>query len=135
MSFCGGNVHPGRGCCGPQEGVGLHRALGDKPNLAWALTNLAYRLSAAGKAADGATAERESRDIYKNLAKADPRTYQPQWAEAAFLLGTWLKQANQLPEARTAAQEAVDQFTILAAANPAYDARLSDAENLRASLG
>lgn len=66
---------------------------------------------------------------------ADPRTYQPQWAEAAFLLGTWLKQANQLPEARTAAQEAVDQFTILAAANPAYDARLSVAENLRASLG
>ncbi|MFI9387986.1 tetratricopeptide repeat protein [Kutzneria sp. NPDC052558] len=118
-----------------REGVDGYRQLGDQVQLAWALNNLGFRCSAAGKPADAVTAERESRDIYRTLAKADLRTYQPYWAEAAFLLGSWLKQANQLPEARTAAQEAVDQFTVLAAANPGYATRLKDAQTLRASLG
>jgi len=118
-----------------KEGADGYRQLGDQPNLGWALYNLAYRYADAGRPADAATAEQESRDIYRTLAKTDPQTYQPQWAEAAFLLGTWLKQANQIPAARDAAQEAVDQFTILAAANPAYNARLKDSQNLRASLG
>jgi tetratricopeptide (TPR) repeat protein len=134
-SFLSGAGRHDEAIAAAKEGVDGYRQLGDQNHLGWALYNLAYRYAAANRPADAATAERESRDIYRTLAKADLPTYQPQWAEAAFLLGTWLKQSNQIPEARTAAQEAVDQFTILAAANPAYNARLTDSRNLRASLG
>ncbi|WP_158891460.1 tetratricopeptide repeat protein, partial [Amycolatopsis anabasis] len=59
-----------------KEAVDHFRALGQKADLAWALNNLAYRNSAAGKAMDAVLAQRESRDLYQEIATTDP-THKP----------------------------------------------------------
>ncbi|UMP00774.1 tetratricopeptide repeat protein [Amycolatopsis sp. EV170708-02-1] len=117
-----------------RDGVAVYREIGDKGGLAWALNNLAYRFSAAGKAADAAAAQREVRDIYQALLDGGG-AYRPQLAEAALLLARFLIGAGRNDEARQPAQQAVDLFEQLAAADPAYAPRLKEAKEVRASLG
>ncbi|MEV5510233.1 tetratricopeptide repeat protein [Streptomyces orinoci] len=116
-------------------GVDLYRQLADTPHLAWALENLAYRCSAAGRPSGAVDAEREARDLYDRLAQADPATHRPELANAALLLAGFLVQANRRAEARPAAQQAVDLYEQLAKGNPAvYGERLKEARQLRDSL-
>ncbi|WP_158888440.1 tetratricopeptide repeat protein, partial [Amycolatopsis anabasis] len=110
------------------------RTLGDKPGLAWALNNLAFRYSAAGKAADAAVAQKEVRDIYQALFDGGG-AYLPQLAEAALVLAKFLISANQHAEAKQPAQQAVDLYERLAAADPGYAPRLQEAKEVRARLG
>ncbi|MBM9504203.1 hypothetical protein [Actinacidiphila acididurans] len=97
-----------------REGVTLYRGLGDRPGLAWALTNLAFRCSAAADAGGAVDAQREARDIYAHLAQTDAATYQPQQAKADVFLGAYLTQAGRYADAVTAGQAGVDLYRRLA---------------------
>ncbi|MFI7120754.1 tetratricopeptide repeat protein [Amycolatopsis sp. NPDC049868] len=117
-----------------RDGVAVYRELGDKPGLAWALNNLAYRYSAAGAPADAAAAQKEVREIYQALLDSGG-AYRPQLADAALQLAKFLIAAGRNDEAKQPAQQAVDLYEQLAAADPAYAPRLKEAKEVRARLG
>ncbi|WP_143253924.1 tetratricopeptide repeat protein [Amycolatopsis keratiniphila] len=117
-----------------RDGVAVYRELGDKPGLAWALNNLAFRFSAAGEPADAAVAQKEVREIYQALLDGGG-AYRPQLADAALQLAKFLIAAGRNEEAKQPAQQAVDLYEQLAAADPAYAPRLKEAREVRARLG
>ncbi|MFE5563962.1 tetratricopeptide repeat protein, partial [Amycolatopsis japonica] len=117
-----------------RDGVAVYRELGDKPGLAWALNNLAFRYSAAGKPADAAAAQKEVREIYQALLDGGG-AYRPQLADAALQLAKFLITAGRNEEAKQSAQQAVDLYEQLVAADPAYAPRLKEAREVRARLG
>ncbi|MGW7531345.1 tetratricopeptide repeat protein [Amycolatopsis sp. NPDC054798] len=96
-----------------QQGVDLFRQLADKPELAWALDNLARRFSAAGRAADAPAPEQEARDLYAGLSETNA-AYRSSLGSADVVLGAFLSAAGRHAEAITAAQQGVDVFRQLA---------------------
>ncbi|WP_441248003.1 tetratricopeptide repeat protein [Kitasatospora sp. McL0602] len=117
-----------------REGANLYQAIGDKPQWAWALGNLAAAFSAAGRPSDAADSQRQACDLYRELAAADS-AYRPLLAQTAFQLAQYLVSAGRRPEALTAAQEAAAVYTQLNAAESGkYAAQLDAAVRLRDSL-
>ncbi|SDW68424.1 Tetratricopeptide repeat-containing protein [Amycolatopsis xylanica] len=91
------------------EGAERYRALGDRPNLAWALDNLAMRYSTAGKLAEAVPPARERRDICRALAEADP-AQRGGFGHAAVMLGAHASNAKLHDEAIAATIEGAEAF-------------------------
>ncbi len=91
------------------EGADVYRAIGDRPQLAWALENLAMRYSAAGRYPEAVPPARESRDIHRGLAQADP-AQRAGWAHAAVMLGAHAVNAKLFDEAIAATTEGADIY-------------------------
>ncbi|MFI7103459.1 M64 family metallopeptidase [Streptomyces sp. NPDC050161] len=116
------------------EAVAGFRELADRPNLAWALGNLAATLQAAGRPGEGADAWGEARTIYQELAGTDP-AYRPLLAQSAYRHAALLVAAGHRAEAREPAEQAVTLYRELADAHPGrYVTELEAAVKLRDSL-
>ncbi|MFF0445068.1 tetratricopeptide repeat protein [Streptomyces sp. NPDC004609] len=130
-------LHAGRASDAVQavrEAVADYRELAGRPDLAWALGNLATCLRAAGRPGEGADAWGEARGIYRGLAATDP-AYRRLLAQSAYRQATMLVAAGRRAEAGEPAEEAVTLYRELAGANPGrYAPELEAAVKLRDSL-
>jgi Tetratricopeptide repeat len=113
-----------------QKAVGLYRDLAEHdlagsnpaaylPDLAASVSNLAGRLTGAGRRDEALAAGQEAVGLYRDLAEHNPAAYLPDQAASVTNLAVQLAGAGRQEEALAAAQEAVGLYRDLARANPA----------------
>jgi tetratricopeptide (TPR) repeat protein len=56
--------------------------------------NLSNRLAGTGRRAEAATKIQEAIEVYEQLAKADPKTFEQQLARSLANLGRWLQESG-----------------------------------------
>ncbi|MEO3972466.1 tetratricopeptide repeat protein [Streptomyces sp. CAU 1734] len=95
-----------------REGAELYRAIGDRPQEAWALGNLAWILTSAGRHADAVGAQEEATGLYRRLAGSDP-AYRAALAQALVMLGTYATRAGRHDDAVAAAREGADVYRVI----------------------
>ena len=83
-------------------------ALRGSPAMARSLNNLSVHLSDLGDSAGALEAIRESVAIRRALAAASPARYEPDLAMSLETLGTHLRKAQRIPEAKGAFREGAE---------------------------
>jgi Tetratricopeptide repeat len=115
-----------------KEAIAIQRGLPESPlnrnTLAGSLHNYSIFLSNMDRDEEAFAAMNECVSIRRELAKANPAAYEPDFAFSLQTFADDLRVAKQLQNAEKAAREAVDIQTRLAAANPdAYRSTLANA--------
>jgi tetratricopeptide (TPR) repeat protein len=106
----------------------LYAADHTKPHalgLAAALSNLGNRLLEAGRLGQSLQIGNEAVKMYRNLTKANPRSFEPDYASSLNNLGTVLAMTGKLDDAVKAYQQAVDLYRKLAELEPTASGPIS----------
>ena len=99
---------------------------GDDASRARIYYTLAFRLANAGLYNQALTAAEQAVEVYRQLAAANPATYEPELARSRRDLGVVLSKVGRREEALAAEEQAVEVYRRLAAANPAaYEPQLA----------
>ncbi|MEU5690356.1 hypothetical protein [Actinosynnema sp. NPDC020468] len=105
-----------------------------EPEFARTLAAVATLLAARAAPSDAVALLEESIAVLRRLADANPRVFESDLADALCALGSLLRRAGHLPEARKASEEGVRALRGLAAHDPSALRRLAVAVDEQADL-